>query len=268
MARPNKIGLHYYNIDTDRYQDIRIKKLKHAFGTDGVSVYDYLLCEIYRVKGCFLEWDSSTAFDVAEYFGLKETLIGEIVNYCGVVGLFNKELLTGGRVLTSYSIQQRFKKICESCKRKDFIIPESIELSDESTYIIQEETPDNSGESTQSKVKKSKVKETKEEAIVQFPFESEKFKTHWGVWKDYKKKQHGFSYKSAITEQGGLKELCELSNGSEEEAIQIINQSINKGWKGLFELKLKVQNGTSKAGKQEQFAEYFKQKGRESGVSN
>lgn len=47
----NKTGLSYYNVDTDRYQDMRIKRLKKDMGCRGVAVYDYILCEIYRVKG-------------------------------------------------------------------------------------------------------------------------------------------------------------------------------------------------------------------------
>jgi hypothetical protein len=33
--------------------------------------------------------------------GLKESLVNEIVNYCGVVGLFDRELLTRGSVSNS-----------------------------------------------------------------------------------------------------------------------------------------------------------------------
>lgn len=49
----NKTGLSYYNVDTDRYQDMRIKRLKKDMGCRGVAVYDYILCEIYRVKRVF-----------------------------------------------------------------------------------------------------------------------------------------------------------------------------------------------------------------------
>ena len=103
-----KIGLEYYSADTDRFQDIRIKRLKKDFGCDGFAVYEYILNEIYRVKGCFLAWDESTAFDVAEYWGLKETKVNEIVRYCCAVGLFDKALLSNGSVLSSPSIQSRY----------------------------------------------------------------------------------------------------------------------------------------------------------------
>lgn len=134
----NKTGFDYYNVDTDRYQDIKIKRLKKDFGTSGIAVYDYILCEIYRVRGCFLVWDESTAFDVAEYFGLKESLVNEIVNYCGVVGLFSKALLTGGSIISSRSIQRRFIEMSTRAKRKDFKIPKEINIIQEESEIIPE----------------------------------------------------------------------------------------------------------------------------------
>lgn len=135
----NKTGFSYYNVDTDRYQDIKIKRLKKDFKVAGIAVYDYILCEIYRVRGCFLVWDENTAFDVAEYFGLKETLVNEIVNYCCAVGLFNKELLTNERVLTSRSIQHRFIEMSTRAKRKGFKIPEEIDIITEQSKDIPEE---------------------------------------------------------------------------------------------------------------------------------
>lgn len=99
---------------------------------------------------------------------------------------------------------------------------------------------------------------------IQFPFESDAFKNWWNIWLKYKKEEHKQSYKSSITIQAALKRLSEISNGNETTAIKIIEQSIANCWKGLFELKQQT-NGTSKHGKQEQFAEYFKNKSRESG---
>lgn len=154
----NKIGFEYYNVDTNRYQDIKIKRLKKDFGTAGIAVYDYILCEIYRVKGCFLVWDENTAFDVAEYFGLKETLVNEIVNYCCSVGLFDKALLKSGGVISSRSIQQRFIEMSTRAKRKNFKIPEEISIITEELKIIPEQSPiipEDSGKGKKSKVNNS-----------------------------------------------------------------------------------------------------------------
>lgn len=156
-----KQGFSYYNVDTDRYQDIRIKRLKKDFGCSGISVYDYILCEIYRVRGCFIAWDESTAFDVAEYFGLKETLVNEIVNYCCVVGLFDRELLISERVLTSLSIQTRFIEMNKRAKRNDFKIPEEYAILPEESIKLPEESKET--HAVCRKVKKRKGKERKKE---------------------------------------------------------------------------------------------------------
>jgi hypothetical protein len=185
----NKIGLVYFNTDTDKYQDIRIKKLKKDFGCTGTSVYDYILCEIYRVKGCFIEWDESTAFDVAEYFGLKESVVNEIVKYCASVGLFEKELLCRG-IITSSAIQRRYKKIAISCKRSFInipleidlinhninssglicnnsgIIPEKSNIITEQCDIIPEKSLFIQQQSRQSKVKESKEKESNNDSDI------------------------------------------------------------------------------------------------------
>lgn len=134
-----KTGFLYYNSETDRFDDLKIKRLKKDNGCDGYAVYEYILNEIYRVGGCFLVWDERTAFDVAEYWGLKETKVNEIVRYCCAVGLFDKALLSNGNVLTSSSIQSRYVNMCIRAKRKEIIIPEQFNILPEESRIILEE---------------------------------------------------------------------------------------------------------------------------------
>jgi len=170
----NKTGFNYYNVDTDRYQDIRIKRLKKDFGCTGIAVYDYILSEVYRDKGCFSEWDESRAFDVAEYFGLKESTVEEIVKYCGVVGLFEKGLLSRG-IVTSQSIQKRYLEMCVRAKRNNCKIPDSIKIQEESKIVTEEtaklpeECTQNSCGLPQSKVKESKVNKRKKREIREKP---------------------------------------------------------------------------------------------------
>ena len=79
---------------------------------------------------------------------------------------------------------------------------------------------------------KDKVKD-----MVILPFESENFIKYWTFWKDFKNKQFNFKFKTAQSEQSALNDLVNLSDGFEETAIKIIEQSMAKGWKGLFKLK-------------------------------
>jgi hypothetical protein len=123
-----------------------------------MAVYDYLLCEVYRDRGCFLVWDEDTAFDVAEYFGLKVNTVKEIVTYCGVVGLFNSELLSRG-MITSEAIQKRYLEMANRARRQNIAIPEEIRLFTEELPKLTEETQ----EITEvfHKVNKSKVNNNK-----------------------------------------------------------------------------------------------------------
>ena len=76
-----------------------------------------------------------------------------------------------------------------------------------------------------------------------FPFNSESFINIWNIWKQYKKDEHKFTYKSIITEQAALKKLAEISDNNETQAYKIIENSIAQGYKGLFKLN---NNGTKK----------------------
>jgi hypothetical protein len=134
-----KTGFKFYPVDTDRYQDIRIKRLRKDFGCNGLAVYDYILCEIYRDRGGFLVWGESTAFDVSDYFGLKESLVKEIVKYCGSVGLFDKALLSRG-IITSEAIQRRYLDMCLKAKRMNYSLPQGIAKLPELSAKLPEES--------------------------------------------------------------------------------------------------------------------------------
>lgn len=155
-----KAGFPYYRAETDRFQDIRIKRLKKEFKGAGYAVYSYILNEIYRVKGCFLEWDESTAFDVSEYWDLKENQVEEIVKYCCAIGLFDKGLFTNGRVITSQAIQSRFIEMSKLAKRTNFEIPREICLLPEENAKPQEKIP--KAQEVSDKVKHSKEDKRKE----------------------------------------------------------------------------------------------------------
>lgn len=114
----NKIGLAYYAADTDRFQDMRIKRLKKDMGCSGFAVYEYLLNEIYRVKGCYLPWNANICSEVAEYWSLRETKVLGIVRFCCSIGLFDRRLFAEKSILTSVSIQRSYADMCLRYRRK------------------------------------------------------------------------------------------------------------------------------------------------------
>jgi len=80
------------------------------------------------------------------------------------------------------------------------------------------------------------VKEAIIDTKVPLPFSSDAFAKAWAIWKEYKRKEHGFRFKTDISERGALKRLAIDSDHNEQRAIAIINRSIEKGWSGLFPL--------------------------------
>ena len=66
------------------------------------------------------------------------------------------------------------------------------------------------------------------------PFEGSKFSEAWQMWKQYKKVEKGFMYKSSISEQAALLNLQKISNQNEQQAIEIIHNAIAQGWSGLY----------------------------------
>lgn len=175
-GRPIKKGLAYFSSDTDRYQDIKIKRLRKSFGCTGLSIWDYLLNEIYRVEGSFILYDEFVLFDVSDYFNIEENEVNNIILFCSEIGLFNEEILKKHSTLTSRSIQERYVRVCKEAKRTEInlpkeldlinyygnnlaLLPESIELLPESIELIIK----NKSIITQSKVKESKVNKSKED---------------------------------------------------------------------------------------------------------
>ena len=87
-----------------------------------------------------------------------------------------------------------------------------------------------------SKVPIDKQLNNKTTKLLNNPF-SDSFLSIWDRWKEYKREEYNFKYKSVKTENTALEGLLSKSNGDEETAIKIIHQSISNGWKGFFGLK-------------------------------
>ena len=93
--------------------------------------------------------------------------------------------------------------------------------------IVNEDTNDN--------VIDSRKEGKGEKPKIVYPFDTETFSEQWAIWKDYKANEHGFKYKTAVSEQAALSSLGTLSKYDEATAIAIMHQSMANGWKGFFE---------------------------------
>lgn len=95
------------------------------------------------------------------------------------------------------------------------------------------------GKGENGKMEEGKEEKGKGCEEIVLPFDSENFRSAWAAWKEYKRSDKKFSYKSPLSEQIALKRLSEISGNIEIKALEIIETSIANGWQGLFEIKTK-----------------------------
>lgn len=169
VARPIKQGLEYFPLDLV-FED-KIELIEAEFGLQGFAVVIKLYQKIYQ-NGYFAEWDDDVLMLYSLRINTEKTLVNSIITRCLERKIFDREIFNKYKVLTSNGIQKRYLKVCKDCKRKhvpfikEYLLCNNSELIgviSEFTSINSEETPVYSAFSTQSKVKKSKEKESKEE---------------------------------------------------------------------------------------------------------
>ena len=85
---------------------------------------------------------------------------------------------------------------------------------------------------TDNKTDKVSSKESARAREVILPFQTDTFTAAWQEWKEYKRTDHRFKYKTAQSEQRALMKL-QNEHPTETEAIEAIHTAITNGWKGL-----------------------------------
>jgi hypothetical protein len=147
---------------------------------------------------------------------------------------------------TIYKLMQKFERLemikIESNNQYSIITVCNYDTYQDATNyeVTTKEQPKNNqrtGKEQPSNTNKNVNNDKNEKKEIIYPFESSEFLLCWNKWKSYRKAEHGFNYKSDISEQTALTGLAAKSQNKEHRAIQIIEYSIAQGYKGLFDLK-------------------------------
>jgi hypothetical protein len=162
MARPKKTGLEYFPLDVVLGDDVEL--LEAECGLAGFAILVKLWQKIYA-NGYYIEWEEDNVLLFSRKINTDLTVVNDVINRCFKRNLFSQELYFTHRILTSKGIQKRYLQACKSARRQNYDIEKAYDLvNTEKTGVNSEETTDNEGkppvESTQSKVKKSKGKES------------------------------------------------------------------------------------------------------------
>lgn len=179
MARPAKKGLDYYPSDTNRRNDFKIMDLLNEYGPLGYTIYDFCLQYIYE-NGYFLDVPlKQVCLTLCRDIGAKwiknKDLVGQVIDYCADIGLFDKDLLRQN-VMTSVGIQRRYDSVTvrnkvdkskywllekNKCDAALITAPKS-GVSATETKVIATETEVSATNMPQIKVNKIKVNKRKE----------------------------------------------------------------------------------------------------------
>ena len=183
MARPAKKGLDYYPSDTNRRNDFKIMDLLNRYGPLGYTIYDFCLQYVYE-NGYFLDVPlQQVCLTLCRDIGAKwiknKNLVGQVIDYCADIGLFDKDLLRQN-VMTSVGIQRRYDSVTvrnkvdksefwllgkENCEAALINAPKN-GVSATETKVIATETEVSATNMTQIKVNKIKEKEKKTDVFI------------------------------------------------------------------------------------------------------
>ena len=276
MPRQQKPGLSYFPLDVDFFTDNKIRILRARFGNNGIAVYIYLLCEIYK-KGYYMEWNDDFKFILAADLNLSDGFIEQVLTFLLERSLLDSTLFKSDTILTSPGIQRRFQLAVKERAKKTPVKVEGFWLLDEETtepFIqvqlqagnsvknedISRKNVDSSQEKSlkESKEKKSKGKQSKEGksaaakppepdwliAECGFSLDLEEAVKDWMTYKAEKRQ----AYKET-----GFKNLLSQIKGNAERygdwaVAQLIRECMASNWQGIIFDRLQKEKNSNRSG--------------------
>ena len=118
MARKKQEGNRFFRMDADFFSDRKIKILKARYGADGIVLYLYLLCEIYKT-GYYLQVDDDFEYIISDDLNMDGNKVKQVLNFLLERSLFDDTLFQSDKVLTSAGIQKRFQLAVKERARKN-----------------------------------------------------------------------------------------------------------------------------------------------------
>ena len=174
MARHKKRGIEYFSLDCNFFSNRKIKILKSRYGADGITIFIYLLCEIYK-NGYYIIVDDDFYYIMSDDLNMNSDKVKQVLTFLLERSMFDKQLFQSDAVLTSAGIQERFQLAVKTRAKKNPIkVDRFWLLNEEETepFIKVTHFEDNSENNTdnskknndnsrEESLKESKVKESK-----------------------------------------------------------------------------------------------------------
>ena len=174
MPRPQKEGIDYFPLDVNFFIDKKIRILKARYGADGITIYLYLLCEIYRA-GYYIKFDDDMLYVISNDLKMSPDKVKQVLKFLLERSLLDSTLFQSDTILTSAGIQKRFQlAVKERARKKPIEVKDFWLLEPQETEPFIKVNPKadksrkndnksgkNPGKSQELSLKESKVKESK-----------------------------------------------------------------------------------------------------------
>lgn len=264
---PNKKGLDYFPKMVDFYEDDRIFDLLDRYGPLGVTVYDCILCIVYK-HGYYAEIPlDKLSRMIVKMIGNKwvknKKAVVQVVHFCSEIGLIDDDLMTKN-IITSVGIQKRFYKIAVKLMKRQLYddrywllgneengepllnAPKNI-LSSEEKRISSEENPHSSEIST---LKEKENKEYIDMAVPDKAFDNSELEKAFQFFLLVRKHNGA----NLLPEQITLlrEELLDIAD-NDQERIAIAKKAASSNWKSFYQIKGHKQSGKRKETKKNHF---------------
>lgn len=135
MARPKKIGMDYFPVDTT--WDVKMQLVKAKYGLEGIGCIIELFKTIYH-EGYYIKWDGDTRLLFASENRIDENKLAEIVGFAVQKGVFHAGKLDKLGILTSRGIQKRWLQVARDSNRSTRELDKNIDLMNETELSAQE----------------------------------------------------------------------------------------------------------------------------------
>ncbi len=248
MPRPRKKGLDYFPLDSDFFEDQKIKILKARYGADGVTIYLYLLCEIYK-NGFFIHATEDFYYVMSDDLRMDIVKIRQVLNFLLERSLFDDTLFQSDKVLTSIGIQRRYQAAVKERAKKTPVEVGGywlLKKSETEPFIkcaLFEDysgknggfSRNNEGFSRDLSLKKSKEKKSKVNKSNYYadPDLDKTFQMYIAM--------RNSNQKYPLTEEqiNVLKDELDQSGETDTERLAVCRRAFAGGWKGFYPLKKK-----------------------------
>ena len=235
MSRTQSQGIEYFPMAVDFCSDKKIKVLKARYGADGVAVYVYLLCQVYR-EGYYTRVDEDFIYMISDDLNMSSDKVQQVMTFLFERSMFNEQLFKSDAILTSTGIQERWQKAISTRARKSPIEVSKYWLLNESEtqpfikctlFNNSSEKKDNNSENypfnsenySQRKVKESKVNNISLSSRTREETDLQELPVH-NIPKEFESKLNAFTAKWGVVIDGYNSKLAEVDFDALDKAFE------------------------------------------------